>query len=124
MLQVETALGRVTKQLYLHYSFPPFAVNEIGKAVGPNRREVGHGNLAEKALTPIMPDTEDFPFLVRVVAETLGSSGSSSMAAVCSGAVAMKAAGRLHTVFVGENKTLLARFQPVDTNNTAQHCSI
>jgi polyribonucleotide nucleotidyltransferase len=85
--------GAGTKRLVLHYSFPPFCTGEVGKAGAPNRREIGHGALAEKALAPLMPDPEAFPFWARVVAETLGSSGSSSMAAVCSGALALKVAG-------------------------------
>ena len=67
--------------LLVHYQFPPFSVGEAGKlAMQPSRREVGHGELALRALRPMMPDAEDFAFLVRLVADTLGSNGSSSMA--------------------------------------------
>lgn len=66
---------------------------QVGKASGPGRREVGHGNLAERALAPVLPPAELFPWAVRVNAETLGSNGSSSMAAVCGGAMALRNAG-------------------------------
>lgn len=79
--------------LLLHYSFPPFSVGELGKAGMPNRREIGHGNLARSGLLGTLPTQQDFPFTVRVTADTLGSSGSSSMAAVCAGSVALQAAG-------------------------------
>ena len=87
--------GRAPKRLMLHYAFPPFSVGEVGRVMGapPNRREVGHGALAEKALAPLLPPSDAFPFCVRVAAETLASSGSSSMAAVCAGSAAMRAAG-------------------------------
>lgn len=68
-------------------------MNEVGKISGANRREVGHGALAEKALAAVMPDAEDFPFMVRLHADTLASHGSSSMAAVCAGALALRSAG-------------------------------
>ncbi len=89
----DEALPKPPRQLYLYYSFPPFSTDEVGKFGGPNRREVGHGALAERALAPLMPAAEDFPFVARVVAETLGSSGSSSMAAVCAGSMALAHAG-------------------------------
>ncbi|KIY91717.1 polyribonucleotidenucleotidyltransferase [Monoraphidium neglectum] len=84
---------RAAKRLLLHYSFPPYSTGEVGKAGGPGRREIGHGALAEKALAPLMPGLDAFPFWARISAETLGSSGSSSMAAVCGGALALRAAG-------------------------------
>lgn len=80
-------------RLHLHYSFPPFSVGELGKSGLPNRREIGHGNLAKAGLVGIMPAAQEFPFTIRVTADTLGSSGSSSMAAVCAGSMALKAAG-------------------------------
>jgi polyribonucleotide nucleotidyltransferase len=99
-LQTTSVVGPITRHLHLHYSFPPFSVGEIGKTMsGPNRREVGHGALAAKALAPLLTlqgegeGEEEFPYIVRVVVDTLGSSGSSSMAAVCSGALALKTAG-------------------------------
>ncbi|WIA37613.1 hypothetical protein OEZ86_014515 [Tetradesmus obliquus] len=94
--QVETLFSRAgssSSRLYLHYAFPPFSVGELGKAGQPNRREIGHGNLARSSLLGLMPAEDDFPFSVRVTADTLSSSGSSSMAAVCAGSLALRAAG-------------------------------
>ena len=84
--------GRDTKTFMLHYNFPPFSVGEV-KPVRVSRREIGHGALAEKALKPIIPAGDGFPFTVRVVAETLESNGSSSMAAVCGGCLSLMDAG-------------------------------
>ena len=81
------------KPYYLHYNFPPFSVGEAGFMRGPGRRELGHGALAERALLPVMPTTEQFPYTVRVVSEILESNGSTSMATVCSGTLAMMAGG-------------------------------
>lgn len=85
--------GVYTKPYLLHYNFPPFSVGEIRKFLGQSRREVGHGNLAWRALHSILPAWEDFPYTIRVVSEVLESNGSSSMATVCSGCLAMMAAG-------------------------------
>ena len=84
--------GDVTKRFMLHYNFPPFSVGEV-KPVRVSRREIGHGALAEKSLRPILPADEDFPFTLRVVAETVESNGSSSMAAVCGGSLSLMDAG-------------------------------
>lgn len=73
------------KRLIVHYSFPPFCINETGKSSFVSRREVGHGALAERALSSMIPSEKELPFSVRVSSETLSSNGSSSMAAVCSG---------------------------------------
>ncbi len=81
------------KNFYLHYNFPPFCVGEVGRLFGPKRREIGHGNLAERALKSFMPDSLEFPYTVRIVSEVLESNGSSSMATVCSGSLAMMQAG-------------------------------
>ncbi len=81
------------KPYFLHYNFPPFSVGEAGFMRGPGRRELGHGALAERALLPMMPSKEDFPYTIRVVSEILESNGSSSMASVCSGTLAMMAGG-------------------------------
>lgn len=81
------------KPYYLHYNFPPFSVGEAGFMRGPGRREHGHGALAERALLPMMPSKDDFPYTLRVVSEILESNGSSSMATVCSGTLALMAAG-------------------------------
>jgi len=81
------------KRFYLHYNFPPFSVGEAGFMRGPGRRELGHGSLAERALMPMVPSKEEFPYTIRIVSEILESNGSSSMASVCSGTLAMMAAG-------------------------------
>ncbi|MCD4819197.1 MAG: polyribonucleotide nucleotidyltransferase [Candidatus Cloacimonetes bacterium] len=81
------------KKYYLHYNFPPFSVGEAGFMRGPGRRELGHGALAERALLPVLPKNEDFPYTIRAVSEILESNGSSSMATVCSGTLAMMAGG-------------------------------
>lgn len=89
---ITTALSGVKdKNFMLHYEFPPYATNEIGKVGGINRRELGHGALAEKALRPVVPP--DFPFTIRVTSEVLESNGSSSMASVCGGSLALMDAG-------------------------------
>ncbi|HPV15241.1 MAG TPA: polyribonucleotide nucleotidyltransferase [Candidatus Cloacimonadota bacterium] len=81
------------KGFMLHYNFPPFSVGEAGRMGPTGRRELGHGNLAERALTAVLPEKEDFPYTIRIVAETLESNGSSSMASICSGCLAMMAGG-------------------------------
>jgi len=85
--------GGGSKRLMLHYGFPPFSVNETGKVNAPSRREIGHGALAEKALAGSLPPAAAFPFAVRLNSETLASNGSSSMAAVCAGSMALMDAG-------------------------------
>ncbi len=85
--------GRYKKTFMLHYNFPPFSVGEARPLRGPGRREVGHGTLAERAVTPVLPDHDDFPYTIRVVSETLESNGSSSMAAVCGSVLSMLDAG-------------------------------
>jgi polyribonucleotide nucleotidyltransferase len=77
----------------LHYNFPPFSVGEVQFLRGPGRREVGHGALAERALAPMIPAEESFPYTIRVVSDILESNGSSSMASVCGGSVSMMDAG-------------------------------
>jgi len=79
--------------LMLHYNFPPYSVGEAGRLSSPKRRETGHGNLAETALQPMLPGEDEFPYIIRVVSEILESNGSSSMASVCSGSLAMMDAG-------------------------------
>ena len=85
--------GVYTKPYLLHYNFPPFSVGEIRKFLGQSRREVGHGNLAWRALHSVLPTWEDFPYTIRVVSEVLESNGSSSMATVCAGCLSMMDAG-------------------------------
>ena len=82
-----------TKRFILHYNFPPFSTGEVGGRPGPGRREVGHGNLAERALKKVLPSEDDFPYTIRVVSDILESNGSSSMATVCAGSMALMDAG-------------------------------
>jgi polyribonucleotide nucleotidyltransferase len=82
-----------TKRFILHYNFPPFSVGEVKFMRGPGRREVGHGSLAERALYPLIPLEEDFPYTIRLVSDILESNGSSSMATVCSGSLSLMDAG-------------------------------
>ncbi|MBL7107727.1 MAG: polyribonucleotide nucleotidyltransferase [Candidatus Cloacimonetes bacterium] len=81
------------KCFYFHYNFPPFSVGEVRFLRGPGRRELGHGNLAERALAAVIPQSEIFPYTIRIVSEILESNGSSSMASVCSGTLSLMAAG-------------------------------
>ncbi|HET8648698.1 MAG TPA: polyribonucleotide nucleotidyltransferase [Gemmatimonadales bacterium] len=85
--------GETTKSFMLHYNFPPFATGEVKMVRGTSRREIGHGALAERALQPLLPRYEDFPYTLRVVSEILESNGSSSMATVCGGSLALMNAG-------------------------------
>jgi polyribonucleotide nucleotidyltransferase len=82
-----------TKKFMLHYNFPPFSVGEVGRMIGVGRREIGHGNLAERALKIVFPGEDKFPYTVRVISDILESNGSSSMATVCAGSLAMMDAG-------------------------------
>jgi polyribonucleotide nucleotidyltransferase len=91
--KVEHVSGEYYKRFMLHYNFPPFSVGEVGRFTGPGRREVGHGALAERALTPILPEADKFAYTVRIVSDILESNGSSSMASVCGGSMAMMDAG-------------------------------
>jgi polyribonucleotide nucleotidyltransferase len=91
--KIESFEGEQWKSFMLHYNFPPFSVGEVAFLRGPGRREVGHGALAERALTPLIPGEETFPYTVRVVSDILESNGSSSMASVCGGSLAMMDAG-------------------------------
>jgi polyribonucleotide nucleotidyltransferase len=91
--KIESFEGETWKSFMLHYNFPPFSVGETGRMTGPGRREIGHGALAERSLTPMMPSEEQFPYTVRVVSDILESNGSSSMASVCGGSLAMMDAG-------------------------------
>jgi polyribonucleotide nucleotidyltransferase len=91
--KIERVDGETYKRFMLHYNFPPFSVGEVAFMRGPGRREIGHGALAERALTPMMPTEEQFPYTVRIVSDILESNGSSSMASVCGGSLAMMDAG-------------------------------
>jgi polyribonucleotide nucleotidyltransferase len=91
--KVETVDGETWKRFMLHYNFPPFSVGEVQFLRGPGRREIGHGALAERALAPMIPGEDKFPYTIRVVSDILESNGSSSMASVCGGSLAMFDAG-------------------------------
>jgi polyribonucleotide nucleotidyltransferase len=91
--KIESFEGETWKSFLLHYNFPPFSVGETGRMSGPGRREVGHGALAERALTPMLPTEEVFPYTIRIVSDILESNGSSSMATVCGGSLALMDAG-------------------------------
>jgi polyribonucleotide nucleotidyltransferase len=90
---VEGLEGESSKSYMLHYNFPPFSVGEVKMFRGPSRRDIGHGNLAERALKPVIPSEESFPYTIRIVSDILESNGSSSMATVCSGSLSLMDAG-------------------------------
>jgi polyribonucleotide nucleotidyltransferase len=90
---IEALEGESQQRFLLHYNFPPFSVGEVKFMRGPGRREIGHGNLARRALTPVMPAKETFPYTLRVVSDILESNGSSSMATVCGGTLSLMDAG-------------------------------
>jgi len=85
--------GEDSKRFILHYNFPPFSVGETGRMGGINRREIGHGSLAERSIEPVIPDEADFPYAIRVSSEVTESNGSTSMASVCAGTMALLHAG-------------------------------
>ncbi len=91
--RIETLAGDTFRPFMLHYNFPPFCVGEARRLAGPKRRDIGHGNLARRAVEAVLPDPEDFPYTIRVVSEVLESNGSSSMATVCAGSMALMEAG-------------------------------
>ncbi|MEE8142509.1 MAG: polyribonucleotide nucleotidyltransferase, partial [Planctomycetota bacterium] len=91
--RVEGLVDEYKEKFMLHYNFPSFCVGESWPNRGPKRREIGHGNLAERALKPLLPDHDDFPYTVRIVSEIMESNGSSSMATVCGGTLALMDAG-------------------------------
>jgi polyribonucleotide nucleotidyltransferase len=90
---IEALEGETQQRFMLHYNFPPFSVGEVRPLRGPSRREIGHGNLARRALAPVIPAQEAFPYTLRVVSDILESNGSSSMATVCGGTLALMDAG-------------------------------
>ena len=94
--RMDSLYGEYRKRFLLHYNFPPFSVGETSFRLGPGRREIGHGMLAERALSAILPKHDDFPYTIRIVSETLESNGSSSMAAVCGGCMSLMDAGSAH----------------------------
>ncbi len=91
--RIDALEGESLKSFMLHYNFPPFSVGEVRPIRGPGRREIGHGALAERALKPVMPSKDVFPYTVRVVSDILESNGSSSMATVCAGTLSLMDAG-------------------------------
>ncbi len=92
-MRLDTLGLETSKRYFHHYNFPPFSVGEAGRLGGPKRRDIGHGALAERALVPMIPSQEDFPYTIRVVSETLESNGSSSMASVCGSSLYLMDAG-------------------------------
>ncbi len=90
---LEELEGEQKKRFMLHYNFPPYSVGEIKRLSGPGRREIGHGNLAERALQPLLPSLDDFPYTIQVSSDILESNGSSSMASVCGGSLSLMDAG-------------------------------
>ena len=91
--RIDALKGNYSKNYFLHYNFPPYSVGETGRIGTPGRREIGHGNLAERSLEAILPTTDYFPYTIRIVSEILESNGSSSMASVCGGSLALMATG-------------------------------
>ncbi|MGB6968392.1 MAG: polyribonucleotide nucleotidyltransferase [Methyloceanibacter sp.] len=90
---VDALEGTYKETFMLHYNFPPYSVGEVGRMTGPGRREIGHGKLAWRAIHPVLPDRDSFPYTIRVVSEITESNGSSSMATVCGSSLAMMDAG-------------------------------
>ncbi len=91
--RIDSITGEYTSRFMLHYNFPPFSTGEVKPQRSPGRREIGHGNLAQRGVTPVLPAPEDFPYTLRVVSEVLESNGSSSMATVCGTSLALMQAG-------------------------------
>jgi polyribonucleotide nucleotidyltransferase len=92
-MRLDTLGLETSKRYFHHYNFPPFSVGEAGFMRGPKRRDIGHGALAERALVPVVPDEDEFPYTIRVVSDILESNGSSSMASVCGSSLALMDAG-------------------------------
>src|SRR5262244_2958718 len=91
--KIDALIGEHYKKFMLHYNFPPFSTGEVKFLRGPSRREIGHGALAERALAPVLPGEDEFPYTIRIVSEILESNGSSSMATVCGGSLSLMDAG-------------------------------
>jgi polyribonucleotide nucleotidyltransferase len=91
--KIDALIGETYKKFMLHYNFPPFSTGEVKFLRSPGRREIGHGALAERAIAPVLPNDEDFPYTIRIVSEVLESNGSSSMATVCGGSLSLMDAG-------------------------------
>src|SRR5690625_1315742 len=124
MLKMEQQLDNLspeTRKRYMHhYNFPPYSTGETGRVGSPKRREVGHGALAERALMPVLPSREEFPYAIRQVSEALGSNGSTSMGAVCASTLAMLNAGvPLHAPVAGIAMGLVSGEVDGETRYTA-----
>jgi polyribonucleotide nucleotidyltransferase len=91
--RIDSLEGDVTKTFMLHYNFPPYSVGEVSFRLGPGRREIGHGALAERSIIPVLPKKDNFPYTIRIVSDVLESNGSSSMATVCGAALSLMDAG-------------------------------
>ena len=91
--KIETLVGETFKSFMLHYNFPPYSVGETRPMRGPSRREIGHGALAERAISQVLPSAEEFPYTIRIVSEILSSNGSSSMATICGASMSLMDAG-------------------------------
>ena len=104
--------GETEKHFILHYNFPPFSVGETGRVGGLNRREIGHGALAERSIAPVLPSIEDFPYAIRISSEVCESNGSTSMASVCGGVLALMDAGvPIKTPVAGISVGLVTEFE-------------
>ena len=93
MQPVDQVFDETDKRFFLHYNFPPFSTGEAKFLRGPSRRETGHGHLAERAILPLLPSGDDFPYTIRLISDILESNGSSSMASVCAGSMSLMDAG-------------------------------
>ena len=112
-MRIDGLLEEYRKKFLLHYNFPPFSVNEVRMIRGTNRRETGHGNLAERSIAPMIPDSDTFPYTIRIVSDILESNGSSSMATVCAGSLALMDAGvPVKAAVAGVDEIFLVRGGP------------
>ena len=121
---METYEGKSEKTFMLHYNFPPFSVGETRPQRGPGRREIGHGILAERALSAVLPDAERFPYTIKIISDVLESNGSSSMASVCGGSLSLMDAGvpvkgsvsgiAMGLVIEGDKKAILSDIQGME----------
>lgn len=108
--------GESAKRFMLHYNFPPFSVGETGRTGGSSRREIGHGALAERSIYPSLPSREDFPYAIRITSEVMESNGSTSMASVCAGTLALMDAGvPLKSFVAGISAGLVTEYAPDGT---------
>ncbi len=112
--------GTKQKSFILHYNFPPYSVGETGRFGTPGRREIGHGNLAERSLLPVLPSIDEFPYAIRLVSDIMESNGSTSMASVCGGCLSLMDAGvPIETPVAGISCGLVTRFD--ESGNLLKH---